>query len=99
MTDPQPHTNKPTSKQLRFLRDLALRCGESFSYPGTVAEASAEIERLKGRKRSGVDERRREARQVTRELAELRGDAASITPAEISGYGGNCRWLHRRAAR
>jgi len=95
MTDSQSHTKKPTSKQLRYLRDLALRCGESFSYPGTVAEASAEIERLKGRKRSGAGERRREARQVTRDLAELRGDAASITPAEISGYGGECRWLHQ----
>jgi len=92
MTDPQPHTKKPTSKQLRYLRDLALRCGESFAYPGTAVEASAEIERMKGRKLTGAGERRREARQVTRDLAELRGDAASITPAEISDYGGNATW-------
>ena len=60
---------KPSVKQLRYLRVLAERCGESFVYPATRAEASAEIERLKGRRRSDPRERRREVAAVRRAMA------------------------------
>ena len=60
---------KPSVKQLRYLRALAERCGESFVYPRTRAEASAEIERLKGRGRSDPRERRRELAAVRRAVA------------------------------
>ena len=40
----------PSAKQLRYLRGLAEQRGESFAYPQTAAEASAEIERLKSRR-------------------------------------------------
>ena len=40
---------KPTPKQLRYLKRLAERTGGTFAYPQTKAEASREIERLKGR--------------------------------------------------
>ena len=82
----------PTVKQLQYLRDLALKCGETFAYPSTATEASAEIERLKGRKRTGAAERRIEARRLSRDLAERRGDAAAVRSDELRGYGSSATW-------
>lgn len=44
---------RPTAKQLRFLRELALSRGETYAVPKSRANASAEIERLlsRGRRR------------------------------------------------
>jgi len=92
MTNPQHHTKKPTSKQLRYLRSLAERCGESFTYPATAAQASAEIERLKARHRTPRAERRREAAEVRRAMASRGGDAAAVRPAEVGGYGSSATW-------
>lgn len=92
MTDSQPHLRKPSSKQLRYLRDLALQRGESFSYPTTSAQASAEIERLKARKRTSAADRRRESAQVRRDMAERRGDASSIRAEELRGWGSHATW-------
>jgi hypothetical protein len=41
---------KPTAKQLRYLRDLANSRGQTFRYPETRAQASAEIRRLRAHK-------------------------------------------------
>lgn len=46
-------------------------------------------------RRMSASDRRREARQVSRDLAEHRGDAALIQPSEVSGYGSSATW--RRA--
>ena len=54
----------PSDKQLRYLRSLVLQRGESFGYPRTSAEASAEINRLKQRRPSSFTERRIEREQV-----------------------------------
>ncbi len=81
----------PSAKQLRYLRSLATQRGESFCYPRTAAEASAEIARLKGRRRGSSVERRIERQQVSRDMA-LRGDAASVRDSEIVGYGSSARW-------
>ncbi|HWW67355.1 MAG TPA: hypothetical protein VNY83_05180 [Solirubrobacterales bacterium] len=81
----------PSTKQLRFLHNLAEQRGESFAYPRTAAQASAEIERLKGRKRGSYTERRIERRQVSRDMAE-RGGAAAVRESEIVGYGSSARW-------
>ncbi len=86
------HTQRPpTSKQLRYLRNLSAQRGESFSYPHSAAEASAEIERLKARRRGSYVERRIEREQVSRDMA-IRGDAASVRDSEIVGYGSSARW-------
>jgi len=92
MTNSQPHPKPPSKKTLRYMKDLALAVGESVSYPMTQAEASAEIRRLKARKRQSPAERRREAFEARREDAERRGDAAAVRPEEISGYGSSARW-------
>ena len=81
----------PTSKQLRFLRSLALQRGESFAYPTTAGQASAEIERLESRPRGSHTERRIERQQLSREMA-ARGGAAAIRESEIVGYGSSAHW-------
>lgn len=92
MNDSQQPNNKPTSSQLRYLRSLAERCGESFAYPTTIAEASAEIDRLKNRKRTSSADRRREVTQVRRAMGERGGDSAKVRPVEITGYGSGATW-------
>jgi hypothetical protein len=96
MTDSQQHLRKPSSKQIRYLQGLALQRGESFVYPQTAAQASAEIDRLRGRKRMGASDRRREARELSRQMAERSGDAAAVRPAELTGYGSSATWSTRQ---
>jgi hypothetical protein len=96
MTDSQHQLRAPSAKQIRYLRDLALQRGESFAYPKTAAEASAEIDRLKSRKRMSASDRRREARELSRQMAERGGDAAAVKPFEVSGYGSSATWSARR---
>jgi hypothetical protein len=81
----------PNARQMRYLRDLAIQRGESYAYPETAAQASAEIERLKGRRRSSATERRVERLEVSRAIA-ARGDAAAVRDWEIVGYGSSARW-------
>jgi hypothetical protein len=84
--------SRPASdKQLRYLRSLAIQRGESFAYPSTTAEASAEIERLKKRRPGSYTERRIEREQVSRDMAE-RGGAARVRDSEVEGYGSSARW-------
>jgi hypothetical protein len=81
----------PTARQLRYLRNLALQRGESFSYPASAAQASAEIRRLLARRRGSYTERRIEAEQVSREMA-TRGGATAVRDSEIVGYGSSAHW-------
>jgi hypothetical protein len=92
MTNSQPHPRKPSDKQLRYLKGLAQQRGESFAYPSTAAQASAEIDRLKSRRRMSPSERRREARELSREMAERSGDAAAVRSSELAGYGSSATW-------
>jgi hypothetical protein len=81
----------PTAKQLRYLRNLAMQRGESFTYPRSATEASAQIERLKRRRPSSRVDRRIERQQLGRDMA-MRGDAAAVRDSEITGYGSSARW-------
>lgn len=92
MTDSRTSEDKPTVKQLRYLRALASSRGESFRYPQTRREASAEIDRLKGRGATTTSEQRREVRDIRREVSEGRRDASAIRPEEIEGYGSSATW-------
>ncbi len=57
--------NKPTAKQLRYLRALCEATGETTTWPKTRQEASRAIERLKNRPRSDAEERdRREVKDA-----------------------------------
>lgn len=84
-------TRPPSKKQLRYLRGLAESRGETFAYPATSAQASAEIERLEGRRRSSSAERRAERLGISREMA-ARGGAAAVRDSEIVGYGSSAHW-------
>ena len=83
--------NKPSPKQLAYLRTLAECCGESFTLPTTSREASKEIERLKGRQATSRSDRRRERREVERDMSE-RAPASAVREDEITGYGSSARW-------
>jgi hypothetical protein len=92
MTNSQPHIRKPTSKQLRYLRNLALSTGGSFAYPKTFEDADRQIRRLRRQKRTPAAERRRETKAVRRAMSERRGDSASVRESEIGGYGSSATW-------
>ncbi len=99
MTNSQPHIRKPTSKQLRYLKNLALSIGESFTYPKTFEDADRQIRRLRRKKRTPAADRRRETQAVRRAMAEGRGDDASVRPGEIGGYGSSATWSEPGARR
>lgn len=77
---------------MRYLKDLYLQVGETGTLPDTQPEASAEIRRLKARKRLSPAERRREAFEARRDAVEQRGGAAAVQPFEVSGYGSSAHW-------
>jgi hypothetical protein len=93
MTNSQPHIRKPTPRQIKYLKDLAMETGESFSWPKTFGQASVEIKRLLTIAPSSKTDRWREARQVSDDLARNSGDAAAIRPDEIGGYGAGATML------
>lgn len=80
-----------TDRQLRYLKSLARQRGESFTYPTSAAQASAEIERLKGRRRGSYLERRVEERAVSEDFAGFAG-ANGVHEEEVEGYGSSARW-------
>ena len=46
MTSTPNLVDRPTRRQLAYLRSLATRTGQTFAYPRTRREASREIQRL-----------------------------------------------------
>ena len=91
----QIRSNKPTPKQLRYLRQLAERTATTFAMPTDIEEASAEITRLLKLTQSSRADRTREKRAVQRDLAERPDDATQVRSTDVVGYGSNCRWAHR----
>ncbi len=83
--------DKPTRKQLSYLRSLASQRGQTFQYPTTRQEASREIERLlKGEPDSRLERaiERREGYEITTESL----DATRVRENETSGWGSSARW-------
>lgn len=85
---------KPTPKQLNYLRTLAQRTGQTFAWPETKAEASAEIKRLRGVKATPIADRTRERRDIQHAMATERGDAARHHADDVQGYGSTASWTH-----
>jgi hypothetical protein len=83
--------SQPTSRQLQYLRSLADRTGQTFTYPKTGAQASAEIRRLKGANPQPHGERRYERKLIADQVATGLNNTA-VQPHETTGYGSNCRW-------
>ena len=92
-------TDKPTAPQLRCLRGLAASRGQTFRYPKTRAEASAEIKRLKANRPDTRLERAVERAEGRRHEAADHRDAAAVRDDEIEGYGSSARWAGSRESR
>ena len=69
---------KPTAAQLNYLRTLASRTGQTFAYPATREQASAEIARLKAALRSSRLEVRIERKLIADQVATGPEDAARV---------------------
>lgn len=85
--------NRPSAKQLACLRSLANRAGQTFAYPQTSAQASAEIRRLKAVQPSTKVEREIE-RLDDRAAREAAEDSVAVRGFEIVGYG-TATWSQR----
>ena len=100
MPSHHPHTAPPapTRRQQRYLRALAEQTGTSFTPPATKAQASREIKRLEGRRRSPRADRVREQQAVQADLQAGAGDGVRHRRDETRGYGSSARWAHNGEA-
>ena len=84
-----------TAKQLKYLRTLADRAGQTFASPRTVRQASAEIDRLLSENPLSRVERRVERKHIADAIARGPENAANVDlDRETEGYGSDCRWSH-----
>src|SRR5947209_5675890 len=93
---PMATASKPTSRQLAYLKNLANRTGQTFTYPQTRRQASAEIDRLKHTQPSSRTERYVERKLIADQIATGPLDAARVREDEISGRGSSATWMHNR---
>ena len=90
---PEDHDDRPTGKQLAYLRALADRAGQTFAYPRTARQASAEIRRLRAQKPSGRVERVLERREIADAVARGPEDAARVeVDRDVTGFGSTATW-------
>ena len=98
---PAPHTpkeplvpTKPASpRQLSYLKHLADRCGQTFTYPHTAAQASREIQRLKPARATSRTELYHERKAIADQIATGPvHDATRVQEDEISGRGTSATW-------
>ena len=83
----------PSARQLNYLKALANRTGQTFTYPKTSRAASREIQRLKAVRPSSRIERELEQHDLAAEQAAREASCdVPITRREVEGYGSNCRW-------
>jgi hypothetical protein len=86
--------NPPSPRQLNYLKALAQRTGQTFTWPRTTSEASQEIARLKGTRSSTATERALE-RLEDRAAREAAEDAFTVHGFEVLGYGSTATWSQR----
>jgi hypothetical protein len=84
---------KPTPGQLRYLKNLADRTGQTFTYPKTSTDASAEIDRLKGVRPESWGDRRYERKLIADHVAAGLNNTA-VRADEAAGYGSDAGWRH-----
>jgi hypothetical protein len=97
----KPHAPRPlTAKQQTLLKNLhqqlrraALDHGETFTYPHTIEQARAELERLRSRARSANFETRLD-RDAIHFNDPANQPASSIHDDEIDGYGSTATWAN-----
>ena len=90
-------TPKPPSvRQLNYLRALANRTGQTFTYPKTSCAASREIQRLKTVRPTSRVELELERLDVAAERAAREANCdVPVHLGEIEGYGSTATWSQR----
>lgn len=87
------YDDRPTHKQLSYLRTLAERTGQTFAYPRTIEQAAREIRRLKAARPSTRLERAIERREIADAIAQGAPNAASVdVERDVTGYGSTATW-------
>ncbi len=94
MTSTPKLIDRPTRRQLAYLRSLATRTGQTFAYPPTFLQARREIQRLERAQPSSRIERSIERKEIADAIARGPEDAARVRLGEVAGFGSNCRWSH-----
>jgi hypothetical protein len=95
MTSTPNLVDRPTRRQLAYLRSLAARTGRTFAYPRTRRQASSEIQRLEQAQASTRAERSIERKDVADAIARGPEDAAAVRPDEVVGFGSTATWRER----
>ena len=95
MTSTPKLVDRPTQRQLAYLRSLANRTSQTFAYPHTRGQASREIQRLKQASSSTRIERSIERKEVADAIARGPEDAAAVRPDEVVGFGATATWRER----
>ena len=92
---PRQHgdAKRPTPRQLSYLKGLAERTGQTFTYPRTFVQARSEIDRLKAVRPESGSDRRRERKEIADAIAYGPDDASRVRDSETTGYGSgrSCR--------
>ncbi len=84
-----PERDRPTRAQLRYLRELAMQSGQSFTPPRTKSQASDAIRRLKSARAA-----RRGGDAALRASYDRDGShtGTAVRDDETTGYGATARW-------
>ena len=86
----------PSARQLTYLKALAVRTGQTFTYPTTSSDASREIRRLKTVAPHQPRGARARAPRRRRGAGGARGQLRRPDPpSEIEGYGSTATWSRR----
>jgi len=86
----------PTRRQLAYLKVLADRAGQTFTYPISREEASLQINRLERAEPSTRTERRVERKQIADAIATGSTDSTRVRDDELAGYGSTATWAHNQ---
>jgi len=86
----------PSSRQVNYLKALANRAGQTFTYPMTSGDASREIQRLKAVRPASRVELELERLDLAAEQAAREANCdVPIHSGEIEGYGSTATWSQR----
>ena len=87
----------PSPRQLNYLKALANRAGQTFTYPKTSRGASREIQRLKGVRPSSRIELEIERLDLAAEQAARAAncDVPVNLDTEVAGHGSTATWSQR----
>jgi hypothetical protein len=87
----------PSPRQLNYLRALAHRTGQTFSYPKNSRDASRQIQRLKTVRPSSRTELELEHLDVAAEQAAREANCGVPVDldTEVVGYGSTATWSRR----